>query len=118
MSEPVDRRTLLKSLVTLAGDVEATLESLRTSGVAEPVRTLGQFDRTHVRHGVEAFLSGEVSADLLERWAEAVHSAEDVALDPSDEAFLADALFQLSTPELFGSMEAIVAAISERDRAS
>lgn len=114
MSEPFDRRSLLESLVAFTGNVEATLASLPTSALAGP-RAPVQIDRANIRLAVEAFLKGELSADLLERWAEAVHGADDVVLDPADETFLSAALFELSTPELFGSMEEIVAGIRERD---
>ncbi|MFT3887736.1 MAG: hypothetical protein QM713_06190 [Arachnia sp.] len=53
---------------------------------------------------------------MLERWAEAVHSAEDIELDSSDHDFLSKALFELPTPELFDSMEEVVFRLRERDR--
>lgn len=115
MSGPLDRRSLLESLVALTGNIEVTLASLRASAPSGPGASV-QIDRANIRLAVEAFLNGEVSAHLLERWAEAIHGADDVVLDPADEAFLSDVLFELSTPELFGSMEEIVAGIRERDR--
>ena len=114
MNGPLDRRSLLESLVALTGNIEAIFVSLRASALAASGSSV-QIDRANVRHAIEAFLKGEISADLLERWAEAVHGADDVALEPADKAFLSEALFELSTPELFGSMEAIVAGIRERD---
>lgn len=106
--------TVTSALVALRGNLEDTLASLRipaVTGAGSPV----QIDRANIRHAVEAFLKGELSAEQLGRWAEAVHSAEDVTLDPADESFLSQALFELSTPELFGSMEEIAAEILERD---
>jgi hypothetical protein len=56
-----------------------------------------------------------ISAGHLERWAELVHGSDDVTLDPADEEFLAGALFELSTPDLFGAMADIVAELRDRD---
>ncbi len=53
---------------------------------------------------------------MLERWAEVVHTEEDIEGDWADRDFLSQAIFELSTPELFGSMEEIVARLRERDR--
>ena len=115
MNERFDRRSLLEALIALNRNIEVTLSSLQASQLGARDSSV-QIDRGNIRLAIEAFLRGTVSADLLERWAEAVHGADDVVLDPADEAFLSDALFELSTPELFGSMEEIVAAIQERDR--
>lgn len=110
MSDQLARRNLLEALVSLAGNVEGTIDCLRT---VAPTESSVLLDRANIRLAVEAFLKGELSADHLEQWAEAVHGADDVILDPSDRDLLADALFELSTPELFGTMEEIVDRIRE-----
>lgn len=115
MIEPFDRRSLLESVIALTGNLEVALAALRTSGPAGTGSAV-QVDWVCVRRAIEAFRMGELSADQLERWAEAVHGADDVLLDPSDEEFLSAALFELSTPQLFGSMEQIVAGLRERDQ--
>lgn len=106
--------TVTSALVALRGNLEDTLASLRIPAVTR-AGSPAQIDRANIRHAVEAFLMGELSAEQLERWAEAVHSAQDVTLDPADEPFLTQALFELSTPELFGSMEEIAVEILGRD---
>jgi hypothetical protein len=114
MSEALDRQRLLASLVGLTGNVQLTLDSLQSS-VMSAIESPIQLDREDIRRAIDAFTSGELSAGVLEQWAEAVHGAEGVVLDPADEAFLADALFELSSPQIFGSMEEIVNGIRERD---
>lgn len=117
MNKPLDRRSLLESLISLTGDIEAALTNLRASAPTATGSSV-QLDRASIRLATDAFLNGNLSMDLLERWAEAVHSADDVLLDPADEPFLSNALFELSTPELFGSLEEIVAGLRERDAGS
>ena len=114
MSGPLDRLSLLEALIGLSGNIELTLASLVTSAAPGNGPSV-QLGRANVRHAMDAFLGGELSASLLERWAEAVHGAEEVVLDPADEAFLSDALFELSTPDLFGSMDEVVAHLRDRD---
>lgn len=114
MSKYTNRASAREALLALAPDLADALDALRRFDVlADDTSFLG---RATVRLALDAFVQCELSAELLERWAEAVHSAEDVELDSADQEFLSEALFELSTPELFGSMEEIVAGLRDRDR--
>ena len=115
MSDYTDRMSARDALLAVAPDLEVALEALRRFDppASEPTARL---DRATVRRALDAFTRGDLSPALLERWAEAVHSAEDIGLDSADHDFLSEALFELSTPELFGSMEEIVARLREQDR--
>jgi hypothetical protein len=55
-----------------------------------------------IGHALDEFWAGKISADDLCAWAEELQGREDIALNPQERDFLADALFQLSTPELCG----------------
>lgn len=110
MSDRIDRIAALQALVRLTGDIEANLTDLQTSASTVPHASV-RLVRANLQRALDKFLSGSLSADLLERWAEAVHGVEDIELDPSDEKFLAGALFELSTPEFVGSMEQVVAGL-------
>ena len=114
MNEFTDRASARQALLALAPDLEAALDALR--GFALRAGESSVLDRAGVRLALGRFVRGEISGELLERWAEAVHSAEDIDLDATDQAFLSEALFQLSTPELFGPIEEIVSGLWERDR--
>lgn len=114
MIDSCDRRDLLQSLIGLVGDVGATLSDLRASAPTQS-RAVVQLGRDDVRFAADEFLAGRLSAENLVQWAEVLHSAEEVVLDPADEGYLADALFELSTPELFGPMEEVVADLRKRD---
>jgi hypothetical protein len=114
MSDYADRASARDALLALVPDLEAAFDALgrfelTTSGPS------AQLDRAAVRLALDAFTRGDLSPAMLERWAEAIHSADDVELDSADQDFLSDALFELSTPELFGPMEDIVARLRERD---
>jgi len=115
MSAYMDRASARDALLALPSDLEAVLEALGQFERTPSDRPV-PLDRATVRRALGAFTRGELSPALLERWAEAVHSADDVELDSDDRDFLSEVLFELSTPELFGSMEEVVASIQERDR--
>lgn len=65
-------------------------------------------------HALDEFWAGKVSADDLCAWAEELQGREDIALYPEDRDFLADALFQLSTPEICGPADEVAVALRLR----
>ncbi len=114
--EPMQRGRLLllEYVIGLDGDLDANLAALAACGPARPGFAV-QVDRSRLRAALDAFERGAISADQLERWAELAHGADDVTLDPGDEEYLATALFELSAPQLFGSMDEIVADLRRRE---
>ncbi|MCY1675769.1 hypothetical protein OVA06_13805 [Pseudarthrobacter sp. SL88] len=67
-----------------------------------------------IDHALDEFWAGKISADDLCAWAEEVQGREDIALNPEDRDFLADALFQLSTPEICGPADEVAVALRLR----
>jgi hypothetical protein len=63
---------------------------------------------------LDLFDARALSETDLTAWAEEVHGREDIELDPADRDLLADALFELSTPELFVPMPDIVSELRRR----
>ncbi|GAB2986028.1 hypothetical protein [Nocardioides montaniterrae] len=57
---------------------------------------------------MEAFQRAELAADEVEAWAEALHGRDDVGFEAAHADLLAQALFELSTPELFGGLPEVV----------
>lgn len=107
------RQEALRGLVELrntVGDALARLSELEWSSEQELV-TLVVGD---VARAIDRYETGLLREDELSAWAEAVHGREDVALDPADRDLLADALYELSTPELFGAMTEVVQALKAR----
>lgn len=68
----------------------------------------------HVRHALDVFIEGSIDGTGLSAWVEAVQGREDIGLDTGNRDRLADALFKLSTPELFGPIIDLVDEIRER----
>ena len=83
-----------------------TRASTRRSGVdpddERPARVLDAYD------------AGTLTEAALEAWADEVYGREDIELDPADRDLLADALFELSTPEINGPMRDIVSGLRRR----
>ena len=110
MKRSRDRQRALQELLELGPGLESAVDEVsRLAPSLDGPPTV--LSRVTVRAALDAFARGDLPAPLLERWAEALHTAEDVELASRDRVFLADALFQLSTPELFGPMEEIVAGL-------
>lgn len=57
---------------------------------------------------------GKISPETLEEWAEVLHTRDDVVLDSAEEELLAEALVELSTPELFGPAHEVGADLVAR----
>lgn len=67
-----------------------------------------------IGHALDDFSAGKISADDLCIWAEELQGREDIALNPRDRDFLAEALFQLSTPEICGPADEVAVALRQR----
>jgi hypothetical protein len=65
---------------------------------------------------LESFLAGVIDAHEIEVWAEAVQGRDDIGMREPDSELLGEALFELSTPELFGTANTTVPALLERLR--
>lgn len=113
-SNPI-RRDALLDLVQMRCPVREALARLSAFALASQVDLVTLRVRDLVR-ALDEFGAGTVDADDLSAWAEAVHGREDIALDSTDRSLLADALFELSTPELFGAMNEIVDSLRHRLR--
>lgn len=96
------RRPLRESLAQLSTFGWSSQEELATAAARD------------ITHALDQFRAGELNADDLCTWAEELQGREDIALDSEDRDFLADALFQLSTPELCGSADDVAAVLRQR----
>jgi hypothetical protein len=95
----VERRVPLRQAITelarLPWDCDVELVELR---------------RTHLVEVLDEFQRGSIDASDVEDWAEALSCRDDVAVD--DE--VREALFQLSTPELFDPLHMTAAVLVSR----
>ncbi|MFJ2370433.1 hypothetical protein [Microbacterium sp. NPDC087665] len=108
----IDRLASLRALIALQGPVPQLLTDAHTYDL-EP-GALVDLTLADVRRALALYASKDVSARELEDWAEAIHTAEDIELDETHRAELAQILFELSTPALFGGMAEAVESIGWR----
>jgi hypothetical protein len=107
------RREALYDLIQLRrplGEASARLLTFEWSSQEELATTFAQ----DIGHALDEFWAGKISAHDLRAWAEELQAREDIALNPEDRDFLADALFQLSTPELCGPADEVAVALRLR----
>lgn len=109
----VGRQAVLRDLVELRATVSDMIARLAgfEGPSAQDLVTLRTLD---IAFALDRYQRALIGNDELTSWAETVHSLDDIALDPQDHDFLANSLFELSTPELFGDMKDIVQTIKAR----
>lgn len=108
----IDRLAALRALIALHGPVPQLLTDAHAYDL-EP-GALVDLTLADVRRALALYASKVISARELEDWAEAIHTAEDIELDEAHRAELAQILFELSTPALFGGMTEAVESIGRR----
>ncbi len=113
MTSNTKRQEALLDLVELRTTVVDALERLSAFGgpTEDPGVTLTV---RHLSRALDDFDARALDEADLVAWAEAVHGREDIEVDPVERDLLADALFELSTPELFGPMTQVVSEIRRR----
>jgi len=113
MTSHAERHEALRNLIELTSPVGAAMERLSPFPWPgeDPAVTLTAEDLGQV---LARFEAGTLTEDDLVTWAEEIHSREDIELDPADSDLLADALVELSTPEIFGSIPDIVSGLRRR----
>jgi hypothetical protein len=96
--------------------------------VADGIRKLGRFPWdspeeltvlavTDVVSALESYALGEMDPDDLESWAEAIAGRDDVAMETAAADVLTQAIFELSSPELFGPVASTAPRLLECLRA-
>lgn len=113
MTPNPSRADVLRDLVELREPVSDALARLSSFDWSSDVELVVVTTR-HLVRALNAFDDGSLDGTVLSAWAESVQGREDIALDPVARDLLAEALFELSTPELFGSVEEVVASVKTR----
>ena len=97
----MDRRTaLLLKLAKFEEPSAPLIEELRHLGWDWSGDPLLVLDAEHFLNIMDRFLSGELSAELVEEWAENLESREDVGFATGREDLLDDMLFCLANPSI------------------
>lgn len=95
--------------------------------VAEAIQQLGKFPWdcptelvelgiADIIGAIKSHLRGTLGEQDLESWAEALAGRDDVGMTAGQAGILIDALFELSSPELFGAPATTVPLLLERLR--
>ncbi|WP_426300244.1 hypothetical protein [Arthrobacter sp. R-11] len=113
MTSHQSREEALRDLVELRCPVPEALKRLSAFGWASDTELM-KIVLEDITRALKRFEAKSLAAQDLEAWAEALQGREDLLLDPTTRDFLADALFELSTPELFGPMADIVSDLRTR----
>ena len=113
MMSNTNRVEALRDLVELRVPVSAALARLSEFGWSSDLElvTLATHD---LAGALDYFVAGSLDEASLCAWAEAIQGREDVELDPAARDILAEALFELSTPELFGPVVEVVESVRQR----
>jgi hypothetical protein len=96
--------------------------------VGDGIRNLGRFPWdspeelavlavADVVSALESYALGEMDPDDLESWAEAIAGRDDVAMETAAADVLTRAIFELSSPELFGPVASTAPHLLESLRA-
>jgi hypothetical protein len=93
------RKVALEDLIQLRGSVDDARQRLRAFDwdanpnlvALTPATVIGVLDR---------YLSGKVTADEIEKWADGIEGREDIAFPPLYETVLKELLFELANPKI------------------
>ncbi|MBS4753965.1 hypothetical protein KG112_14220 [Nocardioides sp. zg-ZUI104] len=110
------RRQLLQDAIALRIPPASASSRLKVFSwdVDEELVTLTLGD---VRGVVERYLAGDLSDDGIGDWAEFIESRDDIGYEPRHRDLLADLIFELATPEIFGPMPDVARGVVSRLRA-
>ena len=99
-------------------DRSAVIENLLdfSRPLDELQRQLGGFDwdfegvpivlhPAHIVHVLGRYLSGELTASLVERWANLIEGREDLSFDSKHEKWITDTIYELANPALTARLE-------------
>lgn len=63
-------------------------------------------DRKHAKRVLERYLAGELTADWLEAWGNAIEGREDIGFEAGHETIIAETIYQLANPLLTEAISA------------
>lgn len=106
------REDTLRDLIDRRRPVAEALAALR--GLPWDEDELVDLDVSHVTTALPTDDSGVLDRAQLEAWADAIEGREDIGRSPGQRSLLNEVLMALSTPALFGGLDAAVATVRER----
>ena len=110
----MDRKEILEALIRFESPLPDLTKAVRSlSWDADPVVILRRLDIANV---LDRFASGELDATTIEDWANLIECREDIDYEPDHEESVAQAIFDLANPILYGPLEITVPEIYARFR--
>ncbi|MCB2262904.1 MAG: hypothetical protein LGR52_08210 [Candidatus Thiosymbion ectosymbiont of Robbea hypermnestra] len=97
------RKTLLTQLLVLSLPIETTLKALARFGW-DSDQELSILKLDHIEDVLRRYLAGQLTANLVETWADAIEGREDIGMEERDEDFLREVIFELANPVLHRSL--------------
>lgn len=92
------RKSVLTDLLNLTKDFGRL--SVELSNFKWDSEELVTLQRTHIRNILKKYLVGEVSADDVIMWANAIESREDIGYETPYEDTIKQVIFELANPEI------------------
>ena len=89
ITRPLDAEVAMLHLARFPFDCESELAVLSTA---------------HIREALKQFISGQITAQDIERWAGAVEGRDDIGYSEGEEEAIAEYLFVLSEPAINGAL--------------
>lgn len=98
-SDDSDRLELVNLLLDAPDSLASTMERL-SSYSWDFTGTGVQLKREHIEAALQRYLSGSLTREQLEDWANAIEGREDIEFDGSYGQLLADIVYELANPTL------------------
>jgi len=95
----MNRRAAIEALIELRGDV-GDLTSAALAFLPAPLEPSVTLTEAHIDAVLDRYLRGTLSANEVERWADAVEGRDDVQYRDIHAGVISNLLFRLSTPEI------------------
>lgn len=103
----MDRHSILQSLLVLDRPIE-NIRSELAQFAWDDAPDLVSLTSDHVRSVLNRFLTGEISADAVEAWADTIEMRDDISFEAGDKTN--DAIFVLANPEINQKLDNYLAA--------
>lgn len=99
-----DRSVVIENLLNLSSPLDDLRQQLSSfdwdfEGVAVVL------NRHHVMDVLSRYLSGELTAAIVEQWANLLEGREDISFDRMHEKWIADTIFELANPVLTARLD-------------
>lgn len=97
------RKAALEDLIQLRGSVDDARKRLRPFGW-DSAPDLVTLSAATVIDVLDRYLSGDLTAEQIEKWADAIEVRDDIAFPPLFDTVMKELFFELANPEIEGPL--------------